>query len=190
MDHNIAAIRATEIYKKYLASQPLETLKEYVKTGELRLKIATQIFENLDSILQETSAKFLLCAELSNNLYSSRRYRACIRALEYCLRYATYAMLANSTSLLDRDVLKGREEIYSSLEISTDVIVGMLHKIKEAIASVIGLEAEQEIAIYIDYIIKSLQNDIALRESEFIAAMQAFEKTRKNYRNALRELAQ
>ncbi|MDL5054025.1 allophycocyanin subunit beta [Oscillatoria laete-virens NRMC-F 0139] len=190
MDNNIAAIRATEIYKKYLASQPLENLKEYVKTGELRLKIATQIFENLDSILQETSAKFLLCADLSNNLYSSRRYTACIRALEYCLRYATYAMLASSTSLLDRDVLKGCEEIYSSLEISTDVIVGMLHKIKEAIASVIGLEAEQEIAIYIDYIIKSLQNDIALRESEFIAAMQAFEKTRKNYRNALRELAQ
>ena len=56
------------------------------------------------AIIKEAVAKALLYSDITStggNMYTTRRYAACIRDLDYYLRYATYAMLAGDTSILD-----------------------------------------------------------------------------------------
>ena len=49
------------------------------------------------------------------NAYTTRRYAACLRDMDYYLRYATYAMVAGSMDVLDERVLQGLRETYNSL---------------------------------------------------------------------------
>ncbi len=49
------------------------------------------------------------------NAYTTRRYAACLRDMDYYLRYATYALVAGNTNVLDERVLQGLRETYNSL---------------------------------------------------------------------------
>jgi len=49
------------------------------------------------------------------NAYTTRRYSACLRDMDYYLRYASYALVAADTNVLDERVLQGLRETYNSL---------------------------------------------------------------------------
>ena len=51
------------------------------------------------------------------NSYTTRRYAACLRDIEYYLRYCSYAIIAGSTNILSERVLDGLRETYNSLEV-------------------------------------------------------------------------
>jgi len=66
-------------------------------------------------------------------MYTTRRYAACIRDLDYYLRYATYAMLAGDASILDERVLNGLKETYSSLGVPVVSTIQAIQAIKEVL---------------------------------------------------------
>ncbi|MDP5018255.1 MAG: allophycocyanin subunit beta, partial [Dolichospermum sp.] len=45
----------------------------------------------------------------------TRRFAACLRDMDYYLRYATYALVAGNMNVLDERVLQGLRETYNSL---------------------------------------------------------------------------
>ena len=92
------------------------------------------------------------------NMYTTRRYAACIRDMDYYLRYATYAMLAGDTSILDERVLNGLKETYNSLGVPIGATVQAIQAMKEATASLVGADAGREMAVYLDYICSGLGN--------------------------------
>jgi phycobilisome core component len=49
------------------------------------------------------------------NAYTTRRFSACLRDMDYYLRYASYALVAGDTNVLDERVLQGLKETYNSL---------------------------------------------------------------------------
>ena len=49
------------------------------------------------------------------NAYTTRRYSACLRDMDYYLRYASYALVAGDMYLIDERVLQGLRETYNSL---------------------------------------------------------------------------
>jgi hypothetical protein len=64
---------------------------------------ASVISANAAGIVKEAVAKSLLYSDVTRpggNMYTTRRYAACIRDLDYYLRYATYAMLAGDPFIL------------------------------------------------------------------------------------------
>jgi allophycocyanin beta subunit len=91
-------------------------------------------------------------------MYTTRRYAACIRDMDYYLRYATYAMLAGDTSILDERVLNGLKETYNSLGVPIGATVQAIQAMKEATASLVGADAGREMAVYLDYICSGLGN--------------------------------
>ena len=154
-----SVINSYDVQGKYLDASSLEKLKSYFATGELRVRASASIAANSSTIIKEAVAKSLLYTDSTRpggNMYTTRRYAACIRDLEYFLRYATYAMLAGDASILDERVLNGLKETYSSLGVPVASNIQAVQAIKEVAASIIGSDAGKELGVYLDYISSGL----------------------------------
>jgi allophycocyanin beta subunit len=154
-----AVINSADVQGKYLDTTAISKLKAYFSTGELRVRAASTISANSSAIIKEAVAKSLLYSDITRpggNMYTTRRYAACIRDLDYYLRYATYAMLAGDPSILDERVLNGLKETYNSLGVPIGATVQAIQAIKEVAASLVGPEAGRELGVYLDYISSGL----------------------------------
>jgi allophycocyanin beta subunit len=154
-----AVINASDVQGKYLDSSAMDKLKNYFKSGELRVRAATTISANAPTIVKEAVAKSLLYTDVTRpggNMYTTRRYAACIRDMDYFLRYATYAMLAGDPSILDERVLNGLKETYNSLGVPIGTLCGAVQAMKEVTASLVGADAGKEMGVYFDYICSGL----------------------------------
>ncbi|GBO53218.1 MAG: allophycocyanin subunit beta [Pseudanabaena sp.] len=154
-----SVINSSDVQGKYLDAASLEKLKAYFATGELRVRASAAISANSATIVKEAVAKSLLYSDVTRpggNMYTTRRYAACIRDLDYYLRYATYAMLAGDASILDERVLNGLKETYNSLGVPVVSTIQAIQAIKEVAASIVGSEAGKELGVYLDYISSGL----------------------------------
>lgn len=154
-----AVINSSDVQGKYLDAGALDKLKGYFQTGELRVRAATTISANASTIVKEAVAKSLLYTDTTRpggNMYTTRRYAACIRDMDYFLRYATYAMLAGDPSILDERVLNGLKETYNSLGVPIGTLVQAVQAMKEVTGSLVGPGADAEMAVYFDYICSGL----------------------------------
>ena len=145
---------------QYLEGNELDQLKKYFQTGSLRVKAANKIGSSADSIISQTVEKSLLYGDITlpgGNMYPTRRYAACLRDLNYFLRYATYAMLAADTSILDERLLNGLNDTYSSLGVPIEPTIQALQAMKEVVTQRVGTEAGQEMDFYLDRIINGLK---------------------------------
>lgn len=149
-----AVINSSDVQGKYLDGSSMDRLKAYFSSGELRVRAAGAISSNSSAIVKDAVAKALLYSDSTRpggNMYTTRRYAACIRDLDYFLRYATYAMLAGDPSILDERVLNGLKETYSSLGVPVGNTVQAIQAMKEVTAGLVGPDAGREMGVYLDY---------------------------------------
>ncbi|MBE9115119.1 allophycocyanin subunit beta [Lusitaniella coriacea LEGE 07157] len=154
-----SVINSADVQGKYLDGTAMSKLKSYFQTGELRVRAATAISASASSIVKGAVAKALLYTDTTRpggNMYTTRRYAACIRDMDYFLRYATYAMLAGDPSILDERVLNGLKETYNSLGVPVGTTVQAIQAMKEVTAGVVGADAGKEMGVYLDYISSGL----------------------------------
>ena len=104
---------------RYLDQSALSSIKSYFDSGMDRVKAAAVISANASEIVKAAgSALFAQVPELirpGGNAYTTRRYAACLRDMDYYLRYGSYALVAGDSDLLDERVLAGLRETYNSL---------------------------------------------------------------------------
>ncbi|MCU0526163.1 MAG: allophycocyanin subunit beta [Elainella sp. Prado103] len=104
---------------RYFDRNALDTLKSYFESGTARIQAAAVINGNAAAIVKQAGLRlFEDIPELirpGGNAYTTRRYAACLRDMDYYLRYASYALVAGSTDVLDERVLYGLKETYNSL---------------------------------------------------------------------------
>ncbi|MBE9070251.1 MAG: allophycocyanin subunit beta [Leptolyngbyaceae cyanobacterium] len=154
-----SVINSSDVQGKYLDQSSMDKLAAYFQTGELRVRAATAIGANASEIVKDAVAKALLYSDITRpggNMYTTRRYAACIRDLDYYLRYSTYAMLAGDPSILDERVLNGLKETYNSLGVPVGATVQAIQAMKEVTASLVGSDAGKEMGVYFDYICSGL----------------------------------
>ncbi|NJK36610.1 MAG: allophycocyanin subunit beta [Oscillatoriales cyanobacterium RM2_1_1] len=128
---------------RYLDRDGLDRLKSYFQTGTTRVQAATVINGNAASLVKQAGLQlFAQIPELirpGGNAYTTRRYATCLRDMDYYLRYATYALVAGNTDVLDERVLQGLRETYNSLSVPigpTVVGIGILKDlVREQIAA-------------------------------------------------------
>ena len=112
-------IRNYDSTGRYLDQSALDSLKTYFDTGVARVQVAAMISANAAEIVKGASSRlFETVPELlrpGGNAYTTRRYAACLRDLDYYLRYGSYAMVAGDPAVLDERVLQGLRETYNSL---------------------------------------------------------------------------
>ncbi|MEN9519845.1 MAG: hypothetical protein RLZZ381_2433 [Cyanobacteriota bacterium] len=112
-------IRNYDIAGRYLDRNAMDSLKDFFASGNARVAVATMVSGNAASIVKDAGLKlFEEVPELispGGNAYTTRRYSACLRDMDYYLRYASYALVAGSMDVLDERVLQGLRETYNSL---------------------------------------------------------------------------
>lgn len=152
-------INSSDAQGKYLDDSALNSLQEYFRSGDLRARAAMTISANASIIVTKTIAKSLLYTDITapgGNMYTCRRYAACVRDMDFFLRYATYAMLAGDSSILDERVLNGLKETYSSLGVPIGATVRSVQAMKEVVNEMIGAEAGREMGAYFDHVSSGL----------------------------------
>jgi phycobilisome core component len=136
-------IKTYDITGRYLDRIAIDSLKSYFDTGAARLAAAGIINSNAASIVRRAGLQlFEENPELirpGGNAYTTRRYAACLRDMDYYLRYATYAIIAADNNVLDERVLQGLRETYNSLGVPIGpTVVGiqiMKNIVKEAVTA-------------------------------------------------------
>jgi phycobilisome core component len=79
--------------------------------------------------------------------------------MDYYLRYATYALVAGSTDVLDERVLQGLRETYNSLSVPigpTVMGIGIMKEMVKAQVEAAGLQVGSFLDQPFDYMIREL----------------------------------
>lgn len=130
-------IRNYDVTGRYLDRDAMDELQSYFASGMARVQAATLINSNAAAIVKEAGRQlFDEQPELirpSGNAYTTRRYSACLRDMDYYLRYATYALVAGDTNVLDERVLQGLRETYNSLGVPIAPTVRGIEIMKEMV---------------------------------------------------------
>jgi phycobilisome core component len=130
-------IRNYDVTGRYLDRNAIDNLKSYFDTGMARVQAAAAINSNAAAIVRQSGTQlFDELPELirpGGNAYTTRRYAACLRDMDYYLRYATYALVAGDMDVLDERVLEGLRETYNSLAVPIGPTVRGIQIMKEIV---------------------------------------------------------
>jgi phycobilisome core component len=145
-------IKNYDVTGRYLDRNAMDTLKAYFESGTARVTVATMITANAAAIVRQAGSNlFERVPELirpGGNAYTTRRYSACLRDMDYYLRYASYALVAGDMNVLDERVLQGLRETYNSL----GVPIG---------STVIGIQIMKDL-------VKQMATDAGINNTDFI----------------------
>jgi phycobilisome core component len=112
-------IKNYDVAGKYFDRIAIDSLKSYFESGTQRVQAAATVNTSAAAIVKQAGlALFEELPELirpGGNAYTTRRYAACLRDMDYYLRYATYALVAGNIDVLNERVLQGLRETYNSL---------------------------------------------------------------------------
>lgn len=137
-------IRNYDVTGRYLDRLAIDRLKSYFESGTARIKAATIINANSATIVKQAGARlFEQVPELiapGGNAYTTRRFSACLRDMDYYLRYASYALVAADNNVLDERVLQGLRETYNSLGVPIAPTVRGIQIMKEMIKDMLLAE--------------------------------------------------
>jgi phycobilisome core component len=156
-------IKNYDVAGRYFDRLAIDNLKSYFESGTARVKAAAAINSDAAGIVKQAgSALFDEQPELirpGGNAYTTRRYAACLRDMDYYLRYATYALVAGSMDVLDERVLQGLRETYNSLGVPISPTVRGIQIMKDIVkeqASQAGISNTSFIDEPFDYMTSEL----------------------------------
>ncbi len=148
---------------RYLDRDALDSLKSYFTTGNDRVKAAAWISANAASIVKDAGKTlFEQVPELirpGGNAYTTRRYAACLRDMDYYLRYSSYALVAGDTDVLTERVLNGLRETYNSLSVPIGPTVVGIQIMKDMLKQQLSEQGVEDTAFVdepFDYITREL----------------------------------
>ncbi|MEH2274834.1 MAG: allophycocyanin subunit beta [Nostoc sp.] len=130
-------IKNYDLAGRYFDRNAIDSLKSYFDSGTARVQAAAVINSNASALVKQAGLQlFEELPELirpGGNAYTTRRYAACLRDMDYYLRYATYALVAGNTNVLDERVLQGLRETYNSLGVPIGPTVRGIQILKDLI---------------------------------------------------------
>ncbi|NJL22295.1 MAG: allophycocyanin subunit beta [Leptolyngbyaceae cyanobacterium SM1_3_5] len=152
-----------DIAGRYLDRNALDTLKSYFSSGTDRVQAAAVINGNAAAIVKQAGSKlFEDVPELirpGGNAYTTRRYAACLRDMDYYLRYASYALVAGNNDVLDERVLQGLRETYNSLGVPIGPTVQGIQIMKDIVREQVAAAGVQNASVVdqpFDYMTREL----------------------------------
>jgi phycobilisome core component len=123
---------------RYLDRSAIDRIDAYYGQSALRLAAVELINGEAATIVREASQQLWLeDPELilpGGNAYTTRRLAACLRDLDYFLRYASYALIADDLTIIDERVLNGLDDTYKSLGVPTGPTVRGIALLGEVVA--------------------------------------------------------
>ena len=133
---------------RYLDRDAIDRISTYYSEAALRLAAVELINREATEIVREAAQRLWLeDPELilpGGNAYTTRRLSACLRDMDYFLRYASYALIADDATILNERVLNGLDDTYKSLGVPTGPTVRSIALLADVICEKLadaGMEA-------------------------------------------------
>ena len=108
---------------RYLDRSAVDRIESYLDEADVRVLAVEIINREAAELVREASQRlFQADPELllpGGNAYTTRRLAACLRDMDYFLRYASYALIAGDITILNERVLNGLDDTYKSLGVPT-----------------------------------------------------------------------
>ena len=145
---------------RYPSSGELEGIKNFLGTGERRVRIAETLAESEKKIVQKAGQNlFRIHPEYRSpggNAYGQKQYNQCIRDFGWYLRLVTYGVLAGDKEQIEKIGLIGVREMYNSLNVPVAGMVDAIRCLRDASLDLLSKEDAEETALYFDYIIQTM----------------------------------
>ena len=127
---------------RYFDRSAIDRIDTYYGQAALRLAAVELINREAAVIVREAAQRLWLeDPELllpGGNAYTTRRLSACLRDMDYFLRYASYALVADDFTILDERVLNGLDDTYKSLGVPTGPTVRSIDLLGDVIAEMLA----------------------------------------------------
>ncbi|MUL35606.1 allophycocyanin subunit alpha-B [Gloeocapsopsis dulcis] len=145
---------------RYPSSGELKNIKDFLQTGEQRMRIASTLAENEKKIVQQASKQLWQkrpdFIAPGGNAYGERQRALCLRDYGWYLRLITYGVLSGDKGPIEKIGLIGVREMYNSLGVPVPGMVESIRCLKEASLGLLSSEDAAEAAPYFDYIIQTM----------------------------------
>ena len=115
---------------RYFDRSAIDSIEGYLSQSALRIQAVELINREAAEIVRDEPELLLP----GGNAYTTRRLAACLRDMDYFLRYASYALVAGDSSILNERVLNGLDDTYKSLGVPTGPTVRSIVLLGEVIA--------------------------------------------------------
>lgn len=145
---------------RYPSAGELQSIAEFFKSGEVRVKIANTLGENEKRIVEQASRQLWQkrpdFIAPGGNAYGSRERALCLRDYGWYMRLITYGLVSGDKDPIEKIGLIGVREMYSSLGVP---VPGMAEAIRCLKAASLALLSDDEAAVaapYFDYIVQSM----------------------------------
>ena len=123
---------------RYFDRDAIDSISSYFAESRVRLAAAELINREAADIVREASRRlFEADPELllpGGNAYTTRRLSACLRDMDYFLRYASYALVAGDPTILNERVLNGLDDTYKSLGVPTGPTVRSINLLADVVS--------------------------------------------------------
>jgi len=148
---------------RYFDRDAIDSISSYFAQSRLRLAAAEIINRDAADIVREASRRlFEADPELllpGGNAYTTRRLSACLRDMDYFLRYASYALVAGDPSILNERVLNGLDDTYKSLGVPTGPTVRSINLLGDVVSERLeesGLGPTELVRIPFNHMVRGL----------------------------------
>ncbi len=145
---------------RYPSSGELEGIKNFLTTGEKRVRIAETLANSEKKIVDRAGKElFKLHPEYRSqggNASGQKQYNQCLRDFGWYLRLVTYGVMAGDKDPIEKSGLIGVREMYNSLEVPVPGMIDAIRCLKKASLDLLSKEDAQEASPYFDYIIQSM----------------------------------
>ncbi|RMH65783.1 MAG: allophycocyanin [Cyanobacteria bacterium J003] len=146
---------------RYLSPGELDRIKNFVSTGERRLRIAQTLTENRERIVKQAGDQLFQkrpdVVSPGGNAYGEEMTATCLRDLDYYLRLVTYGIVAGDVTPIDEIGLVGVREMYNSLGTPIPAVAEGIRAMKNVACSLLSAEDAAEAGSYFDFVIGAMQ---------------------------------
>jgi len=146
---------------RYLSPGELDRIKNFVTSGERRLRIAQVLTDNRERLVKQAGDQLFQkrpdVVSPGGNAYGQEMTATCLRDLDYYLRLVTYGVVAGDIAPIEEIGVVGVREMYRSLGTPIEAVGEGVRALKIAAVSLLSGEDASEAAAYFDYVVGALQ---------------------------------
>ncbi|WP_392481444.1 allophycocyanin [Nostoc sp. C110] len=146
---------------RYLSPGELDQIKNFISSGERRLRLVQALTLSRDRIIKEAGNELFQkrpsLVSPGGNAYGKEMTATCLRDMDYYLRLITYSVAAGDTTPIEEIGVVGVRQMYKSLGTPIDAVGESVRAMKNIATSMLSGEDATVVNTYFDYLISALQ---------------------------------
>ena len=153
-----------------LEEENIDNIREFINISNSRLDVILSITNNSHAIAAD-AVTAMLCENQdslnsSHSVNTTNKMSVCLRDGEIILRYVTYLLITNDSSILERSCLKELKNTYLSLGVPLPNAIRVIELIREATIS--DIQTTMNVSIKDNSIMSNLINETKVHFDKII----------------------